>query len=92
MTLIEHRRGSRNVYHFDLIDDHDQIVDSTGVTGELRVSVQETCIVLSIDEGMDVDLQPLSAAAGDYVAALYLDWGSGMSFEGELMIRISEGC
>ncbi|MFC3569206.1 hypothetical protein [Paracoccus simplex] len=92
MTLINHRRGSRNVYHFDLVDDHDQPADTDGVTGELRVCAQDVCTVLPINGDLDVDLQPLDGPSGDYVASLYLDWGEGLIFEDDIIIRISEGC
>lgn len=91
-TLIEHRRGSRNVYHFNFIDDQEQEVDPVGVTGELRVCVSDSCTILPIGAEMDVDLQPITAPPGEYIGSLYLDWGDGLVFEDDLIIRVSEGC
>ncbi|MFG6081592.1 hypothetical protein ACEUZ9_002216 [Paracoccus litorisediminis] len=92
MTMISHRRGSRRIFTFDPEDENGQSVDSEGVTGELRVSVRDTCVALPIDSALEVNLQPLDEPAGDYVASVYLDWGEGLEFEGDILIRISEGC
>lgn len=92
MTIISHRRGGRRIYNFEPEDENGQPVDTFGVTGELRVQIGTTCVSLPIDAEMDVDLQPLDCPAGDYPASVYLDWGQGLEFEGEVIIRVSEGC
>ncbi|MDS9468219.1 hypothetical protein RGQ15_11640 [Paracoccus sp. MBLB3053] len=95
MTILTHRRGTRRVYSFIPETEEGEVPTLEGLTGELRVSADGTCIPLAgvtLPDAIDIDLQPLDLPAGQYTASLYLNWGPGPEFEGDLIIEISEGC
>ena len=69
--------------------------DLTGSTMQLRIGAGDACLTLPstiTDDGYELDLNGLDLAPRLYTASIWIDWGRGWRWQGNVFLNVTGGC
>ncbi|MFC3169210.1 hypothetical protein [Paracoccus fontiphilus] len=69
--------------------------DLTGSTMQLRIGSGDACIIVPgviTDDGYDLDVNDLDLPTKLHTASIWIDWGQGWRWQGEVFLNIIGGC
>ena len=69
--------------------------DLTGSTMQLRIGAGDACITVPgtiTDDGYELDLNGLDLAPRLHTASIWIDWGNGWRWQGDVFLNVTGGC
>ena len=69
--------------------------DLTGSTMQLRIGAGDACIVVPstiTDDGYELDLNSLDLPPKLHTASIWIDWGRGWRWQGDVFLNVTGGC
>lgn len=69
--------------------------DLTGSTMQLRIGAGDACIIVPgtiTPDGYEVDLNGLDLPSRLHTASIWIDWGRGWRWQGDVHLNVTGGC
>lgn len=95
MTTITLRLGGSEPLVLQPEQEDGTMPDLNGSTMQLRIGAGDACLTIPstiTPDGYEVDLNGLDLPPKLHNASIWIDWGRGWRWQGDMFLNVTEGC
>jgi hypothetical protein len=95
MTTIPLRLGGAEPFVIRPKQKDGTMPDLAGSIMQLRIGSGDACLPVAgaiTADGYELDLNGLDLAPAVYTASIWIDWGNGWRWQGDIFLNVTGGC